>query len=159
MRKYTSIIGASLKNTVGLSIILILGFALFGTNVLAQCDEDEFVDHCAANLGDEYGYLRTFESEEIEECTDYPYTGAFLFRKGVNYIFTSCGVSEDYHRIIVKLYNRTRKLVASSYNKESGKHYDRMVFKCNATGIFFVQSLTTVDENSCGITMLGFSAQ
>ena len=148
-----------LKNIIGASLLLNLGFALLSSTAIAQCEEQEFVDHCAANLSDEYAYLRTFEAEEIEGSTNYPYTGAFLFRKGVNYMFTSCGVSEDYHRIVVKLYNRTRKLVASSYNSESGKHYDRMVFKCNATGIFFVQTLTTLNETSCGITMLGFEAQ
>lgn len=161
MRHCTSNINEGLKTVKAFSfaLFLLLGIVFLSSPATAQCDETVFVDACAANLGEEYSYLRTFESEEIEESTDYPYTGAFLFRKGVNYVFTSCGVSEKEERIVVNLYNRTRKKVASTYNKESGKHYEKMIFKCNATGIFFVQTLTALDEKSCGITMLGFSAQ
>lgn len=161
MRKITLIMRNTLRKIMHANYILILGFTLFNMSAIAQCDDQGFVDACAFHLGDEYSYLRTFEVEEKEGSTDYPYTGAFLFRKGINYVFTSCGVgiSENAERIVVNLYNRTRKLVASSYNKESGKHYDKMIFKCNATGIFFVQTLAVLDENSCGITMLGFDAQ
>lgn len=141
----------------GASLVLILGFAFIGNSAMGQCDVDQFVDDCAGTLGEDYSYLRMFDAEEIEGATNYPYTGAFLFRKGINYVFTSCAVSDSNAPVVVNLYNRTRKLVASTYNEETDKHYEKMIFKCNATGIFFVQTLTTVNESSCGITMLGFS--
>ena len=135
------------------------GFVLFASPAFAQCDEDKFVDNCAVNLGDDYGYLRTFDVEEIEGSTNYPYTGAFLFRKGISYVFASCSSGAENAPVVVNLYNRTRKLVASTYNADLDKHYEKMVFKCSATGIFFVQSLMPMNAITCGITMLGFNAQ
>ena len=159
MRKATSNMKNILRKYLGSTMLLFGAFALLANPVLGQCNEGDFVDACAVNLGDDYSYLRTFDAEEIESSTDYPYTGAFLFRKGINYVFTSCGVGENNAQIVVNLYNRTRKLVASTYNSETDKHYEKMLFKCNATAIFFVQTLTALDDNSCGITMLGFNAQ
>ena len=148
-----------MKKLLGSTLLLIGAFSIFVNPVNAQCDEDGFVDACAGNLGEGYSYLRTFEAEEIKGSTNYPYTGAFLFRKGVNYVFTMCEGVTDSSKIVVNVYNRTRKLVVSSYHEETDRYFDKMIFKCNATGIFFVQTLMPLGEDNCGITMLGFTAE
>lgn len=155
----SSIIKPAMRKLVGFTLVS-LGALMFISNpVVAQCDVDDFVDGCAANLGEEYSYLRTFEAEEIEGSTDYPYTGAFLFRKGINYVFAMCEGQGEGSQMVVKLYNRNRKLVVSTHDEESGKYYDKMIFKCSATGIFFVQALMPLAGDNCGIAMLGFDAQ
>ena len=148
-----------MKKRLGSALLLVGAFIIFGNPVMAQCDQDGFVDNCAGNLGEGFSYLRTFEAEEIEGSTNYPYTGAFLFRKGVNYVFSMCEDVADSSKIVVNIYNRTRKLVVSSYHEETDKYFSKMLFKCNATGIFFVQTLMPLGEDKCGITMLGFSAE
>jgi len=159
MRKNTAYVLSMFGKILTVTFLLIVCFAFPGNPVSAQCDADGFVDECAGNLGEEYSYLRSFEAEEIEGSTNYPYTGAFLFRKGINYVFTMCEGQPDGEKIVVKLYNRTRKLVATSYNEETDKHYNKMIFRCNATAIFFVQTLMPLGEGGCGLTMLGFDAQ
>ena len=143
----------------GSSLLVMSVFVLSVSPVSAQCDVDDFVDACASNLGDDYLYLRTFEAEEVEGSTNYPYTGAFLFRKGINYVFAICPGDTETDKLVVNLYNRNRKLVASNWNWETDQHYDKMIFKCSATGIFFVQTLMSLTDENCGITMLGFDAQ
>jgi len=159
MIKYTAFMIPATRRFIALTVILTVGFVSSYYQAIAQCDVDNFVDECASSLGEDFAFLRSFEAEEIKGSTNYPYTGAFLFRKGINYVFTSCPGEEDGPKIVVNLYNRTRKLVATTYNKETDKYYSKMIFKCSATGIFFVQTLMPLGENNCGLTMLGFDAQ
>ena len=148
----------AMRNLLG-SALLFGAMMLNANPVSAQCDVDDFVDGCAARLGEEYSYLRTFEAEELEGSTDYPYTGAFLFRKGINYVFAMCEGQGESFQMVIKLYNRNRKLVVSTYDEDTEHYYDKMIFKCSATAIFFVQTLMPLAEGDCGIAMLGFDAQ
>ena len=158
MRKAIPGMNRIMRRLLGSGLVIVGLFSASFNPVMAQCDVDDFVDACAGELGEEYYYLRTFDAEEIEGSTNYPYTGAFLFRKGINYVFAMCEGDAEQGQIVVNLYNRTRKLVASTYNEEAEKYHDKMIFRCSATGIFFVQTLMPLSQGNCGITMLGFTA-
>jgi len=122
-----------------------------------QCEEDAFLDNCSVTL-DDYTYIRSYDAIEVEGSTNYPYSNAYMFGKGTEYIITACD-QDNGQKIIVKLYNRSRKLVASNYNEDTGKHYPKIIFQCSATGVFFIQTLVSIKEGGCGISMLGFKSK
>ena len=124
----------------------------------AQCEEDKFIDSCAVLL-DDYKYIRTYNAVEIEGSTNYPYSNAYIFSKGVEYVIITCDQGDNDKKTVINLYNRSRKPVASNYDKNTNKHYEKIIFKCSATGVFFIQTLLGLKENNCGISMLGFKGK
>jgi len=144
-------IRVAVSRIVGISCIVFLQFGF----VFGQCEKDDFSDKCAVFL-DNYNYVRSYEATEIEGSTNYPHSNAYIFSKGMAYIITRCDQGNDQNTMIVNLYNPSRKLVASTYDKKTDKHYSKIIFHCSATGIFFIQPLVSIKEGGCGISMLGF---
>jgi len=145
----------SIKNIIYSLIIILFVINLFPRIASAQCEDDEFLDHCFELLGD-YTYIKTYESEAKEGSSKYPHTNAYIFSKGTRYVITACGKNSEGDKMIINLYNRNRRLVASSFNKRGERNYSKIIYNCSATGIYYIQPIIDKKDGRCGISILGF---
>lgn len=136
--------------------IITLFFSLtFSIALTAQCSSDAFYDACSTNLGKAL-FIKAFNVESKgfkkgEDFTEYNY----VFSKGTTYVITSCDTENN--NMIVELYDRNKKLIATNYDKTSKKFYPKIGYPCAATGVYYLKYKFKKDAEGCGISMLGFS--
>lgn len=132
---------------------LIFIFALLIPHLLhAQCDSDAFLDNCASKL-DSYTFIKAFNtSMKKTDVTEYSY----VFSKGSTYIIIGCDQEIDGSRMIVNLYDRNRKIIASTYNKKTKTFYPDLVYPCSATGVYYMEVTFEGSKGGCGVCLLGF---
>src|SRR6056297_1070896 len=89
----------------------------------SQCDSDAFLDNCASKL-DSYTFIKAFNTTmKKTDVTEYSY----VFSKGSTYIIVGCNQEIDGSRMIVNLYDRNHKIIASTYNKQKKTFYPDLV--------------------------------
>ena len=137
-------------------INLVFAFVILFTNPFvtnAQCDDEDFLDDCAEMLG-EYVFVKSFNIEQSKqnEITEYSY----VFSKGTSYVLTICDQNSGEDKMIVELYDRSRKLVASNYDKRSKKFYPKIGYPCSATGVYYMKYKFKSGKPSCGVSIVGF---
>lgn len=134
-----------------------IGFVVFFFSaelVFSQCGFQKQAEDCRAHLAQSKGkYLKTFEIAGKVNGNKEPIKQQYIFSKNTYYFMSIC--SED--GMYVNLYDRQNKLIGTSYDPKSGKHYPAMTFRCAATGVyyfhfFFLES----GEGKCGTAALGY---
>ena len=128
--------------------IITVIITLYNISGFSQCDDENFLDKCSGELNG-FTFVKSFESSGKQEFS-------YVFSKDHNYILTVCDQVTGGGRMIVSLYDRSHKLLLSSYNKPGKKYYPSVSFKCTATGVYYIE--TSFDENAkgCGVSILGF---
>lgn len=132
---------------------LFLGLA--SISAYAQCDDEDFLDDCAGQLGD-YRFVKSYNSDfsnnnKDENIIEFSY----VFSKGTNYVITICGQSQSGDQMIVDLYDRNRKKITSSYNRKTKKHYSKIGYTCSATGVYYLKTKSTGQKGGCGVCIIG----
>lgn len=118
----------------------------------AQCDSDAFLDNCASKL-DSYTFIKAFNtSMKKTDVTEYSY----VFSKGSTYIIIGCDQEIDGSRMIVNLYDRNHKIIASTYNNKTKTFYPDLVYPCSATGVYYMEVTFEGSQGGCGVCLLGF---
>lgn len=136
--------------------LIVLFFSLtFSLTIAAQCSSDAFYDNCSTNLGKAL-FIKAFNVESKsfkkgESSVEYNY----VFSKGTTYTITSCDTESN--NMIIELYDRNKKLIATNYDKTKRKFYPKIGYPCNATGVYYLKYKFKKDAEGCGISMLGFS--
>lgn len=78
---------------------------------------------------------------------------SYIFSKGTYYYMSLC--SDD--GMYVNLYDKSHKLIATSYDVRTKKHYPAMAFKCTSTGAYYFQYKFVNDKkDGCGTAVLGW---
>jgi len=120
--------------------------------VFGQCQTDEFLDNCASKLED-YTFIKAFN-------TDLPKAGSeefsYVFSKGSTYLIIICDQNITGNRMVVNLFDRNRKLIASSYNPKTKTYYPDLLYPCTATGVYYLEASIAGAKGGCGVTILGF---
>lgn len=141
-------------NFIATSCVLVVGF--MSLNLKAQsCSSDAFYNDCASNL-DKALFIKAFEIQSKnfkkgETTVEYNY----VFSKGTTYVITSCDKEEN--PMIIELLDRNQKLIASNYDKEKKKFYPKIAYPCSATGVYYLKYKFKNSQESCGVSMLGFT--
>ncbi|HKK63334.1 MAG TPA: hypothetical protein VJ951_12290 [Bacteroidales bacterium] len=118
----------------------------------AQCDSDTFLDNCAAKL-DTYTFIKAFNtSMRKTQTVEYSY----VFSKGSTYLIIPCDEGIEGRRMIVNLYDRNHKLIASTYNKRKKTFYPDLAYPCSATGVYYMEVTFDGSKGGCGVCLLGF---
>jgi len=90
-------------------IIFFLGIMFLQAYIYAQCDSDAFLDNCASRL-ETYTFIKAFNTTlKKSEKTEYSY----VFSKGSNYMVIVGDLKIAGEKMIVTLYDRNHKLIAS----------------------------------------------
>ncbi len=121
-------------------------------SAFGQCQTDEFLDNCASRL-ESFTFIKAFNTSMTK-------TGAeefsYVFSKGSNYLIIVCDQNNAGERMIVSLYDRNRKLIASSYNPKTKTYYPDILYPCTATGVYYLEAKLEGAKGGCGVTILGF---
>lgn len=140
-----------MRKLVGL---LIVGMFATSFSSVPQCGSDAFLDKCAPALGN-HTFIKTFKVD-IEEKGKKPEV-SYVFSKGSKYRVVICDENSEGKKLIVKLYDRNKKLIASNYLKSTNKVYPSLNYTCSATGVYYVESGFKGGKNGCGVLILGFT--
>lgn len=132
--------------------ILFMGLMLLPGYIFAQCDSDAFLDNCASRL-ETYTFIKAFNTTlKKSEKTEYSY----VFSKGSNYMVIVGDLKIAGERMIVTLYDRNHKLIASSYNAKTKTYYPDLLYPCSATGVYYMEVTFEGPKGGCGVCILGF---
>jgi hypothetical protein len=141
---------------LGFIIILICTSTLSSTS-FGRCNTDEFLGRCAVRLG-EFNYIQSFEAKASKrkmEESEFSY----VFSKGSTYIMIACEDNQGKGKMIVSLYNRDHKFIASTYDEEKDKSYSELNYPCSATGLYYIKIAFKSSKSRCGMCILGFSKE
>lgn len=135
-----------------LKILLFILAFLVPRNGYGQCDSDNFLDNCASGL-ETFTFIKAFNtSMKKTEPVEYSY----VFSKGSTYMILGCDQNEAGKRMIVNLYDRNHKLIASTHNKKTNTFYPDLVYPCSATGVYYMEVTFEGAKGGCGVCILGF---
>ena len=134
--------------------ILMLFFLFLGSSAFSQCQEESFLNKCAGKLGD-YMYLKSFkvDADQVEVGGSIEFN--YVLSKGKKYVITVCDEKIESSRMVVKLYDRNKELIASSYDRRKRKHYPKLVYPCEATGVYYLEYSFRGSKANCGVSILG----
>ncbi len=141
-----------------LLITIALGGALIAfTNYHAfgQCDDESFLDNCAAKL-DGNTFLKAYKIKSSEAKDGKGIEYSYVLSKGKSYKLTVCNDNSSGGKMIVQLFNRSRKLIASSFDRKSKRFYPALGYTCTATGVYYLKFTFQGEGDGCGVSVLGF---
>jgi len=133
-------------------ILLWFALASVAPVVSGQCQSDEFLDNCASKL-ESYTFIKAFNVELNKGASD---EFSYVFSKGSSYLIIVCDQNVSGSKMIVNLYDRNHKLIASSYNSKTKTHYPDILYPCTATGVYYLDASIEGGNEGCGVTILGF---
>lgn len=133
-------------------IFLWLVVASVSNTVYGQCQTDDFLDNCASRL-ENYTFIKAFNSDMKKSGSE---EFSYIFSKGSSYMIIVCDQNVAGERMIVSLYDRNRKLIASSYNSKTKTYYPDLLYPCSATGVYYLVANFEGSKGGCGVTILGF---
>lgn len=121
-------------------------------SVFGQCQTDEFLDNCASKLED-YTFIKAFNTD-LQKAGSEEFS--YVFSKGSTYLIIICDQNIAGNRMVVNLFDRNRKLIASSYNAKTKTYYPDLLYPCTATGVYYLEASIEGAKGGCGVTILGF---
>jgi hypothetical protein len=135
--------------------LLVLSAFLFPGSIFGQCENDLLLDKCASNLGT-YNYIRSYEVK------DYPRRKAnsefsYVFSKGSTYIMLPCTENSTSGKMIISIYDRDHKLLASTYDENIQKYYADLQYPCSVTGLYYIRATFKDTKRGYGTCILGFN--
>ena len=125
-----------------------------GVNVNAQCSSDAFMDNCSSALED-FNFIKSFEYANPKGGAKAEYS--YVFSKGSTYRIVVCDENLAGNKMIISLYDRNHKLIASNFDKASKKVFPALTYPCSATGVYYIEYSFQGDKAKCGINILGFT--
>ena len=140
----------------GKVILGIIAIAISATGY-GQCSTDAFMDKCASALGSST-FIKSYEIKSGQSSKDKPNQFSYVFSKGSTYMVVICDQNIEGQKMIVTLYDRDKKMIASNYNKKTKKFYPTLTYNCSATGVYYLDSYFEGDKTAtCGVNILGFN--
>ena len=113
----------------------------------AQCKADE----CISKLGVGYTFLKTYQLEKIGDEMEHSY----VFSKETNYMLVLCNKDGAAKNVEVSLFDSSRKLIASNYDKKNDKYYPAIAYNCKATGMYYLRFHFN-SKSECCVSVLAF---
>lgn len=143
-----------------LFIIYVMVFFGF-SSAMAQCfpiDLENIQNNCIGTLKSNFTFTKYFDIEPNK----FKYKGDKLeykqvFSKGYTYCFSLCDKSND-DRVVIELYDRHKKLLATNYQKQKDKYYSKIFFHCRSTGVYYIKYYFR-GRPTCGVSVLGMHPQ
>ena len=138
-----------------LSISILFLIALFANNsASAQCNDD-LLGSCMPQIG-KFKFLKHFPVRLKESKSGAPIEKVkfkITLSKGNNYIFAACNAQEFPGKVVMNLYQGMR-LVATSYDQATKKHYPKMNYNCSMSGIYNLTFNFEDGHEGCAVGIL-----
>ncbi|TAH25099.1 MAG: hypothetical protein EAZ07_08015 [Cytophagales bacterium] len=115
--------------------------------VNAQCKPDE----CISKMGNGYTFLKTYQMEKIGNEMEQSY----VFSKETNYMLILCDKDGGAKNVEVTLFDASRKMLASNYDKKNNKYYPAIAYNCKSTGMYYLK-FNFNPESECCVSVLAF---
>lgn len=134
-------------------ILLFLSFGAYSSNIMAQCNPDDYTSACVPKLAAGFNFLKSYKIDGeggAKGKVEYSY----VFTKGTQYYINLCANGNASDGIIVSLFDSNRNQVASS--KIDNQLVNAIAFPCNSTGIYYIQYTFDNSSKYCGGSALGF---
>jgi hypothetical protein len=138
-----------------LLLLLLLCTILFPLISDGQCDTDIFLDKCATNLGS-FNYIKSFSLNARPKKKAYS-EFSYVFSKGSSYMLIVCNENSDGGEMLINLFDREHKLIASTYDEKTKKHFPDLIYSCSATGVYYIKASYEGTKKGCGMFILGFN--
>ncbi|MDP4266532.1 MAG: hypothetical protein Q8880_03775 [Bacteroidota bacterium] len=139
------------------SFIIILILTLITSNLYSQCDTFEFLDDCTGQIKP-FTFIKSFDVNfATKKGSSKKMEFSYPLNSGHTYIFATCGGNEA--KMILNLFDRNHKLIATNYIASSKKYYETLVYECNSTSEYFFEVSFENDQKTCGVVVLGFKAR
>ncbi len=145
-----------MKKAKEIKILLLLSIFLLPNTSFGQCDTDMFLDQCASGLGT-YNYIKSFSVNVSRKKVTPEYS--YVFSKGSTYMLIVCDQNVIGGKMVVNLYDRNHKFIASTYDEKNNKHYSDLLYPCEATGVYYIQTTFEGSKGGCGMCILGFNKE
>ena len=99
---------------------------------------DPLISKCAMNAGAGAKYLKDFRIQLGKTSThgELRYKANMSLWKNTKYRFTLCNSDDSQGELILNIRDDAKKIVASSYDQQTGKTYIFIDFLCNKSGIY-----------------------
>jgi len=117
--------------------LLLIPFLVLSTKALAQCN-DQLVNDCALNGGDNVTYIKDFKAKLAKGKRGSPAPTAqfsMLLNKGSHYRFGICSAVEYEGKGVLQLYDAER-MYGSTYDFTTGKESPYFDFLCKKTAVY-----------------------
>ena len=135
---------------LGISIFVLLYTAL---QTRAQCSSEAQASACISQLEDGFTFLKSFQIDgQSGAKTKVEYS--YVFSKDTQYYFNICSEGPGTDGIILTMYDSKRQVVSTNFS--NGKFYPRLIYPCNATGIYYITFTFRESQHHCGVSVLGF---
>ncbi len=134
--------------------IIALLFLFITSTLSAQCSSDAFMDNCS-NALDDFNFIKSFEYTNPKGGAKAEYS--YVFSKGSTYRIVVCDENIAGNKMVISLYDRNHKLIASNFDKASKKVFPALTYPCSATGVYYIEYSFQGDKAKCGINILGFT--
>lgn len=134
-------------------ISLVLIATLGSSNLIGQCDSENFSNACIPKLATGFNFLKSYKIDGdggAKDKVEYSY----VFTKGTQYMINLCAAGTATDGIVVSLFDSNRNKVATS--KINGQFIAAIAYPCNATGIYYIQYTFDGAGAKCGGSALGF---
>jgi len=147
-----------MKLSINLSLALMILFLNLAPSlsVFAQCEDEDFLDDCAAGIGD-FKFLKAYKIKVKGDKSGAIPTIEYksMFSKGKSYLINACS-DPDGGKLIVSLYDRNHRLISSNFNKKTKEYYPGVAYRCTATGLYYLSYTFRAEKGGCGVSVLGF---
>ena len=99
---------------------------------------DPLISKCALNAGAGAKYLKDFRIQlgKATSPGELRYKANMSLWKNTKYRFTLCNSDDSNGELILNIRDDANKIVASSYDQQTGKTYLFIDFLCNKSGIY-----------------------
>ena len=122
--------------------------------VKGQCNFDQQEQNCKDHFAGSGGkYLKSYTIDFSQSQNLKSIVQKYIFSKGSSYFMSLC--SDD--GMYVTMYDKAHKMVATSYDPRTKKHYPAMSFKCTSTGMYYFHfSFVGNKKDGCGVAVMGY---
>jgi hypothetical protein len=135
--------------TAIVSSILIL---LLASNCMAQCNTEAISLACNNKLAG-FTFLKDYKLD-AKKAKNGVIEYSYVFSKDTQYMLSICDGNAHAPKVEVILMDGNRNVLSS--NKENGKYYSGIAYKCNTTGIYYMTFNISNSTEKCMVSALGF---
>ncbi len=133
-----------------LGVLLSIGLSSY--YMYADCTSEAFIDTCTGKLKG-FAFLKAYKVNSKQAKGGKPIEYSYVFSKNTNYMLSVC--NGEGGNMVVNLYDKNRRLLATSFDKRTNKNYPALIYRCTATGVYYI-SFEFSGGEGCGASVLGF---
>lgn len=145
-----------LRGSIYSLVLFVVIFSIYSFNAnrrIENCDTDQLMENCASEL-DDFVFIKSFDivTSNSENKVEYSY----VLSRDATYRIVICEMDATEKTMVVNLFDRSHKLIASNQIKASKKIFPILTYQCAATGVYYLEAHFEQKNGGCGLNIIGF---